>query len=106
MAEDEDSPTADGELPLTTKKATAPELQGQQRREIAPEEVGHISGEEEMVTEGGLMSSDTGAKSGGTGPSNARKQSTLAREEHLLRSLRKLKHSPEILKMWQKQEML
>ena len=94
MAEDKDSPTAEGELPLTAKKAVDPELQGQQRREITLEEVGHISGEEEMVVEGGLMSSAKGAISGGRDPSNARKPSTLARGEHLLRSLRKLKHSP------------
>lgn len=95
MAEDEDSPTAKEELPLTTKKAAVRELQGQQRREIALEEGGHINGEEEMVAEGGLMSSATGAISGGTDPSNARMLSTLARGENLLRSLRKLKHSPE-----------
>ena len=93
MAEDEDSPTIEGELPLTVKKAAAPELQEQQRREIAPEEVGHISGEEEMVVEGGIMSSATGYISGGTDPSNARKPSMLARGENLLRSLRKPKHS-------------
>ena len=29
MAEDEDSPTVEGELPLTAKKAAVPELQGQ-----------------------------------------------------------------------------
>lgn len=94
MLEDEDSPMAEGELPQTAKKATIPELQGQQRREITLEEVGHISGEEEMVAKGGLMSSATGAISGGTDRSNARKLSTLARGEHLLRSLRKLKHNP------------
>lgn len=94
MLEEEDSPTAEGELPLTAKKEIVPELQGQQRREIAPEEVSHLSGEEEMVVEGGLMSSATSAISGGTDPSNARKLSMLARGEHFLRSLRKLKHGP------------
>ena len=94
MVENEDSPTAEGELPQTTKKATIPELQGKQRRGRAPEEVGHISGGEEMAAEEGLMSSATGAISGGTDPSNARRWNRLARGEHLLRSLRKLKHNP------------
>ena len=94
MAEDEDSPTAEGELPQTAKKATVPELQGQQRREKAPEEVSHISGDKEMAAEEGLMYSAMGAISGGTDPSNTRKLSMLARVEHLLRSLRKLKHNP------------
>ena len=94
MAEDEDSPMAEGELPRTARKAAVPELQGQQRKEKAPEEVVHISEDEEMAAEEGLMSSATGAISGGTDPSNARKLSTLAKGEHLFRSLRKLKHSP------------
>ena len=81
MAEDEDSPTAEGELPLTAKKAAVPELQGQQRTEIALEEVGHISGEEEMVAEGGLMSSATGATSGGTEPLSVQKLNRLVKGE-------------------------
>lgn len=94
MAEDKDSPTVEGELPQTTKKEIVLELQGQQRKEIEPEEVGHISGEEEMVAEVGQMSNATGAISGATHPLNAWKLSMLARGEHLLRTLRKLKHSP------------
>ena len=47
-----------------------------------------------MAEEGELMSSATGATSGGTDPSNAQKLSMRARGEHLLHSLRKLKHNP------------
>jgi hypothetical protein len=49
LAEEKDSPMAEGELPVTVKKAAVPKLQGQQKKEIALEEVGHISEEEEMA---------------------------------------------------------
>ena len=94
MAEDGDSPTAEEGMLRTAKKAAVQKLQGQQKKEIAPEEVGHISEGEEMAAEGGLMSSAIGAISGGTDPSNAWRWNKLARGEHLLRSLRKLKHNP------------
>lgn len=102
MAEDEDSPMVEEELPLTVRKEIASELQEQQRNGITREEDSHISEEEEMVEEGALMSSATGATSGGTDPTNAWKLSMLARGKHLLHSLKKLKHDPKRLKMWQK----
>lgn len=94
MAKDADSPMAEGELPVIAKKAAAPKLHEQQRREIAREEIGDISREEEMAEEREQTSSATGAISGGTNPSNAWKQSKLARGEHLLHILRKLRHYP------------
>ena len=73
MVEDEDSPTEEERVLQTVKKAAAQKLQGQQTKETAPEEVGHISEDEGMATEEGLVSSATGAINGGTDPLNAGK---------------------------------
>jgi len=94
MAEDEDSPMAEEELPRIARKAAVPELLEQQRKEKAAEEVGHISKDKEMAAEEGLMSNAIGAISGRIDPLNAQRWNRLARGEHLLRSLRKLKHNP------------
>ncbi len=75
MVEDGDSPKVE-EGPLrTTKKAAVLKLQGQQRKETAPEEVGHISEDEGMAAEEGLVSSATGVKNGGIDPLNVQKLS-------------------------------
>lgn len=59
-----------------------------------------------MVVEEGLMSSATGAINGGTDPLNVQKLNMQARGEHLLHSLRKLKHNPWRWKTWRKQAKL
>ena len=106
MAEDEDSPTTEEELLRTTRKVAVPKLRGQQRKEKAPEEVGHISEDEGMAAKEGLVSSATGAINGGTDPLNVRKLNRQVRGEHLWHSLKKLKHNPGRWKTWQKREKL
>ena len=83
IVEDEDSPTVEGELPLTVKKAAAQNLQGQQTKETTPEEVGHISEDEGMAVEEGLVSSATGVKNGGIDPLNVQKLSRQVIGEHI-----------------------
>jgi len=83
MVEDGDSPKVE-EGPLrTTKKAAVLKLQGQQRKETAQEEVGHISEDEGMAAEEGLVSSATGAINGGINPLNVQKLNRQVRGEHL-----------------------
>lgn len=98
-AEDEDSPMAEDELPLIAKRAVAPRLQEQQKKEIALEVAGHISEEEGMNEIEELTISATGATNGGTNLLNALKWNKLAREEQLLHNLRKQRHHPKKQKM-------
>ena len=56
---------------------------------------GHISEEEGMVEAEELIISAICATSGGTDLLNALKRNKLAREEHLLHSLGKLRHHPK-----------
>eukprot|EP00253_Pinus_taeda_P030161 PITA_30161 len=75
MVEDEDSPTEEERVLRTVKKAAAQKLQGQQTKETALEEVGHISEDEGMVAEEELVSSAIGVKNGDIDPLNAQKLS-------------------------------
>ena len=88
------SPMAEGGLLVVLRKAAVPELPDQQIKVIVREVVGHISEAGELVEVEELVINVTGAISGGTDPSNAWRWNRLARGEHLLRSLRKLKHNP------------
>ena len=81
MAEDGDSPTAEEGMLRTAKKAVVQKLQGQQKKEIAPEEVGHTREDEGMAAEEGLMSSATGVTNKGTEPLNVQKLNRPVRGE-------------------------
>ena len=65
----------------TAKKAAVQKLQGQQKKEIAPEEVGHTREDEAMAAEEGLISSATGATNGGTEPLSVQKLNKLVKGE-------------------------
>ena len=95
LVEDKDSPMAEDEFPVIVKRAVAPMLQEQQKKETTLEVAGHISEEGGMVKVEEQIISAIGATSGGTDRLNALKQNTLAREECLLHSLRKLRHHPK-----------
>ena len=104
MVEDGDSPTVE-EGPLrTAKKAAVLKLQGQQRKETTPEEVGHISEDEGMAAEEGLVSNATGAINGGTDPLNVQKLNRQVKGELLWHSVKKLKHNHGRWKTWRKRE--
>ena len=81
MVEDGDSPTVEERELRTAKKAAVQKLQGQQKKEIALEEVGHTREDEGMAAEEGLESSATGAINGGTDPLSVQKLNRPVRGE-------------------------
>jgi len=102
VAEEEDSPIAEDELPVIVKRAAAPRLQEQRRKETALEVAGHIGEDEGMAEVGELTIRATCATNGGTDLLNALKRNKLAREERLSHNLRKQRHHPKKQKMYQK----
>lgn len=94
LAEGEDNPMAEDELPTIVKRAVVPRLWGQQKKKTTLKEEGHISEEGEMVEEEELPTSATSVTSGGTGLLSVLKGNKLVKEERMSHSQRKQRHHP------------